>query len=262
MAARPVVYRLPGMESVRITRDAIYRQGTHGPLGIDVYAPPAASMGERRGAVVFAIGYPDLGAIQRFGCLFKEMESYVSWARLIAATGMIGITYRNEDPAADLASVLAYIERHAADLGVDPARVGLWSCSGNGPVGLSRLLREARPTIACAVFCYALLLDGKEGWVSQAAKMFGFANPCAGHTISDLVPDVPLFVVRAGKDEIPHLNDTIDAFAAEAIARNLSITFVNHPSAPHAFDVVDDSAETRDVIERILAFYRFNLRAD
>ncbi len=58
------------------------------------------------------------------------------------------------------------------------------------------------------------------------------------------------------------LGDTIDAFAAQAIARNLPITFVNHPNAPHAFDVVDNSSETFDVIERILAFYRFNLRAD
>ena len=255
-----MVYRVPGMAAVRVTRDVIYRQGAHGPLGLDVYAPPDVTAGSRLPAVVFAIGYSDLGAVPRFGCAFKEVEAYVTWAQLVAASGMIGITYLNEDPAPDLGAVLDYIAQNAADLGVDVSRIGMWACSGNAPVALSRLLHEARPAIVCAAFCYGLMLDGKEGWVSQAAQMFGFAHPCEGRTVADLAPDVPLFIVRAGKDEIPHLNDTIDAFVADGLARNLPLTIVNHANAPHSFDIVDDTDATRDVIERLLAFLRFNLR--
>ena len=52
--------------------------------------------------------------------------------------------------------------------------------------------------------------------------------------------DVPLFVARAGRDEMPRLNETLDAFLTKAVARNLPITFANHPTGPHAFDLFDD----------------------
>jgi hypothetical protein len=260
MATRPVVYRLPETTRVRVTRDVIYRRGQHGPLGLDVYSPAAAAPDTRLPAVVFAIGYSDLGAVPRFGCVFKEVESYVTWAQLVAASGMVGITYQNEDPAPDLGAVLDHIQTSGVVLGVDPSRIGLWACSGNAPVALSRLMRDATPAVACAAFCYGLMLDGKDEWVSQAAKAFGFAHPCIGRTAADLAPDVPLFIVRAGKDEIPHLNETIDEFVANALARNLPLTLVNHTTAPHAFDVLDDTDATRDVIERLLAFFSFNLR--
>ena len=73
--------------------------------------------------------------------------------------------------------------------------------------------------------------------------------------------DLPLFIARAGKDEMPGLNDSIDRFVAGALARNLPLTLVNHPTAPHAFDLVDDSEATREVIRRILAFLAFHLGA-
>jgi len=39
-------------------------------------------------------------------------------------------------------------------------------------------------------------------------------------------------------------------------ARN---TFVNHETAPHAFDLVTDSETTREIIRQILAFMRAHL---
>lgn len=255
MTTRPVVYRLPAMEAVPVRRDVVYRTTANGPLTLDVYSPLAVEPGARRGAVVFIVGYSDIGAVERLGCAFKDMESYVNWAQLIAASGLIGILYRNEDPAADAHAALEYVARNADELGVDASRIGVWACSGNVPVALSTLLRGARPMISCAVLCYGLMLDGPSSqWVAEAAKTFGFANATAERRIGDLAAALPLFVVRAGKDEFPHLNDTIDAFVSDALAHNLPITLVNHATAPHAFDVADDSAATRDVIRRILAF--------
>src|SRR4029077_11318898 len=52
-----------------------------------------AQKGSRLPAVVFVLGYSDLGARAIFGCRFKEMESFISWGRLAAASGLVGITY-------------------------------------------------------------------------------------------------------------------------------------------------------------------------
>jgi acetyl esterase/lipase len=95
--------------------------------------------------------------------------------------------------------------------------------------------------------------------MAEAARMWGFANPCAGKAVEDLPLDIPLFIARAGRDEIPHLNEALDRFLGRALARNLPVTFVNHPEGPHAFDIHHDSETSREIIRRILAFMRFHL---
>jgi hypothetical protein len=52
--------------------------------------------------VVIVEGYPDPGLKAVFGCRFKEMGSTTSWARLIAASGMVAVAYTNERPEPDL----------------------------------------------------------------------------------------------------------------------------------------------------------------
>ncbi len=82
---------------------------------------------------------------------------------------------------------------------------------------------------------------------------------CARKSVDDLPPALPLFIARAGRDEISHLNESLDRFVAKALARNLPITFVNHAEGPHAFGVADDSESSRDIIRLILAFLRRHL---
>jgi hypothetical protein len=48
----------------------------------------------------------------------------------------------------------------------------------------------------------------------------------------------------------------LDRFVAGALESNLPITVVNLPHAPHAFDTLHDTDESRDVINWILAFMR------
>jgi hypothetical protein len=43
------------------------------------------------------------------------------------------------------------------------------------------------------------------------------------------------------------------------LTRNLPVTFVNHPEAPHAFDLLHDSETSHEIIRQILAFMRFHL---
>ena len=257
---KPVLYRLRGMKSVPVRRGVVYRTTPTQALTFDLYSPRKAKSGAKLPAVVFVIGYPDAGARARLGCAFKDMACYVNWAQLVAATGLVGITYANEEPAGDVHALLDHLREHASELGIDASRIAVWACSGNVPVALSTLLRDARTRIACAVFCYGLMLDARgTTYVAEAAKMFGFANPCAGKTVADLAPDVPIFIARAGKDAFTHLNDTIDAFVAGALEQNQPVALANYADGVHAFDLDQDTEMTREIIRRILAFFRFNL---
>jgi hypothetical protein len=262
MTTRTVVYRIPAMDAVTVRPDVVYHAPDTGALAMDIYYPPDWKAGARIPAVVFVIGYSDLGAEAIFGCKFKEMESFIGWARLAAASGLVAITYANRDPEPDLHALLRYVRHNAAALGIDETRIGVWSCSGNVPLALSALMQsEFREYLNCAALCYGftLDLDGSTG-VADAQKQWRFANPCAGKSVRDLPPDLPLFIARAGQDHNPGLNETLDRFLLHALACNLPITFANHPTGPHAFDMLQDSETSREIIRQILAFLQFHLR--
>jgi hypothetical protein len=257
ISKKRVVYQMPGMDAVTIRRDAAEYGGG---LTMDLYYPPDSKAGARTPAAVFVLGYSDAGFQKMLGCKQKEMGSYISWGQLAAASGLVAITYTTEEPATDIHALLQYVRQNAAGLGIDENSIGVWACSGNVPNALSVLMHESENHLKCAVLCYGHMLDlGGSDVVAEAAARWGFANPCAGKSVNDLPPDTPLFIVRAGQDQFPHLNETIDRFLAGALSRNLPITFANHSAGPHAFDVLQDSETSREIIKQILAFMRFHL---
>jgi AraC family transcriptional regulator len=259
IATKPVVYHIAGMDAVKIQRDIAYQTTDAGPLGMDLYRPPDSKATRRLPAVVFVMGYSDLGAEKIFGCKFKEMEAYVSWAKLVAASGLAAVTYLNHNPMRDLDALFQFIRENAETLGIDERRIGVWSCSGNVPRALDALMQKQ--DLKCAALCYGVMLDldGSTG-VAESASRFKFANPTAGKSVRDLPPEVPLFIARAGRDE-PGLNQAIDRFIEHALATNLPLTVANHPTGPHAFDVMHDSETSREIIRQILAFLRLHLLA-
>jgi hypothetical protein len=262
ISQKEVVYRIPGMDGVEVRRDVVYREDGEGALTMDIYYPSDPKRRARVPAVIFIIGYPDPGAVARLGCEFKEMGAYISWGRLAAASGLIAITYANREPAADIHALLQFVRQNAGALGVDENRIGFWACSGNVPLALSVLMREANDYLRCAVLCYGFMLDlDGSTVVAEAARAWGFVNPCGAKSVDDLPPELPLFIVRAGQDQLPHLNETVDHFLVKALARNLPVTFTNHRAAPHAFDLFDDGEASREIIRQVLAFMRFHLLA-
>lgn len=261
IAKRTIVLEIPGMDAVRVQKDVVYTPADAGASTLDVYAPPGAKEGERRPAVVFVFGYPEPRISPMLGCRLKEMGAYTSWGRLVAASGMVAVTSTCREPVADFQALLRYLRANAASLGIDEERIAVWSCSGNVPAALS-VLMLAPKAFQCAVLCYGYMLDlGGSTSVAQAAAHIKFANPCAGKSVDDLPKDLPLFLVRAGQDQTPGLNGTIDAFVTEALARNMPLTVANHATGPHAFDMFDDSEISREMIRRIVSFLQFHLRA-
>ena len=257
---KEAVLRLPGMERVIVRRDVPYLSTDTSALTMDLYSPAESWNGELRPAVVSILGYPDPGMERIFGRPYKDWGSSTSWARLIAASGLVAITYSNREPG-DIHSLLGYLYEHGADHGIDSSRIGLLAVSGHAPLALSVLMPPAhRAAVRCAAFLCPFLLDLEGSTaVLEAATIFRFANPSAGKTLDDLPKTTPLFIARAGEDQMPGLNETLDRFVAKARDGKLDLSVVNHPHGTHAFDVSQDSEESREAIRAALVFLRRSL---
>jgi acetyl esterase/lipase len=183
----------------------------------------------------------------------------VSWAQLIAASGIAAILYSNRQPVDDLEAILQHIRENGARLGIDARRLGLFAGSGHVPLALSLLMRAERREFRCAVLCsgYMLDLNGATS-VADMQKLYPFANPCAGKSMEDVRRDVPMLVARAGRDQFG-VNESLDSFIAGALHKDLPVRLVNHPGVPHAFDLFDDTEATREIIREILRFMQFHL---
>lgn len=252
-----VVYMVPEMDRVTV-RSETYRVSDTGALALDLYYSPETDAAPKPAAILVT-GFSDAGAVRMFGAAFKDTGAFVSWARLIAASGMVGITYTNHEPR-DVHDVLEHVRQNAASLGIDADRIGVWACSGHGPKALSVLIEHgaARVRCACLLYPYTMDLNGAAG-VAAAAAQFRFVTPAAEKSIDDLPLDAPMAIVRAGRDVMPGLNEALDAFVAASLARNLPLTLVNHPSGQHAFDLSEDSPMSHAAIRQALAFLRSHL---
>jgi hypothetical protein len=252
---------LPGMEEVSVRRDIPYKTVEGETLTFDLYEP-AGAVRKPWPLVLFVMGFPDWGLQKILGCKAKGMESYISWAQLVAMSGMAAVNVSTRQPAEDVPDAIRHLREHAGELSLDAGRIAIWSCSGNVPNALSILMTPGAGFLKCAALLYGYMLDldGATRVASMAAAM-RFANPAAGRPLSDLPPTLPIFVARAGADQTPGLNETIDGFVAAAVKANLPITVVNHPTGPHAFDLMEDSEGSREIVRQILAFLRFHLTA-
>jgi dienelactone hydrolase len=216
-----LLYRAPAMASAHVTADVPYA----GDLRLDVYRPADAR--GRLPVVVFVNGVaPEL----------KGWAIYRDWGRAVASAGLAAVVYQARgNSVADSTALLAYLEAHADELGIDSERVCLWAASANGHVGTRLAADPSRKSLRCAAFYYA---------------------------ISDAAPrgDLPLFVVRAGRDA-PAINDTIDAFVRDALAAGAPLEFIHYRDGQHGFDARDDTDETRRIVAATLAFFVRHLAA-
>lgn len=255
IVCRRVVYELAG----DVVRDERTYRASDGSLqAMTVYRPAHSS--RPLPAVVIVTGYPDAGVKRIFGRHAQDFGSNIAWAELLARSGLIAVTYVNVKPDADAAAVIDGVKDGAGELAIDGDRLGVWACSGNVPNALGVLMGR-RTGVRCAALLYGYMLDVDGITAVADNSRFGYVVPPAGRSVQDLPPDLPMFVVRAGRDEMPNINLTIDAFVAHALAANLPVTFANHHAGVHAFDTVDHSAASKAVIEQVLRFFQRQLLA-
>jgi dienelactone hydrolase len=221
---RTAVLKLPGMEQVEVRKNLEYANGRR----FDLYLPPNATGPLPLVIFINGVARPDL----------KEWGQYTSWPRLAAARGMAAITYETEptdvSQLAQTQLVLARIRERAGELKIDPKRIALWACSANARVATELLATQPADDFRAAVFYYGIM----ETPPKHAA--------------------VPLFVARAGIDALA-INESIDRWAALAVQLDAPVTLVAYPQGRHAFDVIDDTEQSRRIITDTLDFLRFHL---
>ena len=228
-----VVETVPGMDRVRVVREVTYKTIAGNALQMDLYYPPGEAKVGALPAVVFINGVGDFPRAPKL----RTWGQYTSWPRLVAASGMIAVAFdaRGEDAnAEDVRDLFAHLKGNASELGIDPSRVAAWACSANVRSALTVLMAADAPDVKAAVLYYG------------------------NGDVPALRADLPVLLVRAGKDR-PQMNEMLDRLAAQAVAANAPWTFVNLPGAHHAFDVLDQTEESRSAIRKTVAFLRDRL---
>ena len=258
---RPLVGTLPGMERVKVRENLVYVQADDSLVRMDVYEPLGRTRGERRPAVLYVHGGTDAHFRP------KDWGGFQSRGRLVAASGLVGIvfTHRIGFPdmslrrgARDVAAAIDYVRRHAAALGVDPERLCLVVYSAGGPL-ITPYLTSAPRYIRCIVGIVPFL-DMREMPFHQkleTAQTLREFSPVL--QVSTASRPLPLLIVRAGKDEIPEVNRSIDQFVSAALAVNYPLTLANHPDGGHGFETQHRSDRTRELIGLTLQFLHYHL---
>src|SRR5439155_11636660 len=83
----PVVYKVPGMDKLKIVQNLKYTKTDDPNVLMDVYLPPDATQSDKRPAVIFIHG----GAKTEYTP--KDWGVYTTWGRLVAASGLVGVTF-------------------------------------------------------------------------------------------------------------------------------------------------------------------------
>jgi dienelactone hydrolase len=268
--AKRVVFKLPGMERASVRRDIVYKPDPE--LRFDLYLPEGTPSQDHVPSVILVHGDgpPEILANA------KDWGVFVSLGRLIAASGLCAVAFNHRsselramagrqsstirtkltEAAQDVDDLFAYVRAHHQELQVDPERLALWVFSLGPPVGLRTALR-IRPTyIRCIIAYYGIMnLAPLRDEIAPDVPddVLREFSPLELLAVSE-GPVPPMLIARAGLEERPWLNPTIDRFVAEALERDLEIDVLNHPSGYHAFDVLNDDDRSRDILARTLQF--------
>lgn len=223
----------PPSPGITIAKDVEYGTSGTTKLAMDVYRPAGAT--GRGPALVFfnrAVGAE------------RSQGFYGAWARAAASKGLVAVLpdLRQGSEAADFRVLIAYLEAHGREQGIDG--IAVYAGSGN-------------------VFSAFPVVEDPNLTSIKAAVMYYGSAP-----IPQFRLDLPVLYVRAGLDR-PSVNESIVSLAGFAIAQNAPVTLLNYAGGHHGFEMADDTDATRQVIDETLAFvtralapgYQASLRA-
>jgi len=260
---RRVVYHVPGMEKVNIIRNLIYKTVDKIELKMDVYKPSDLSKESRLPAVVFIHGGP---IASDFRPELKDWGQYLSYGELIAASGLVGVTFNHRfhsythlnQSASDVLAAIEYLRSHKELLNIDGDHICLWAISGGG-LFLSIPLRE-KPSFIRSIVAYYALLDPcqiKQAYDEIRREELDKFSPWLLLRRNRPI-ELPIFIARAGKD-YPEYKKSNDLFIYEALEANVNLNLINHPRGQHAFDILDDDLLSHWIISRTIEFVKSNI---
>lgn len=257
----PIVYRVAGMDKVKVVPNLKYTVTSDPNLLMDFYLPPNLSKTDKRPVIIFIHG----GAKPEYTP--KDWGVYTSWGRLIAASEFVGVTFTHrleypnkslENTGQDVTNAIKYVRANADQYNIDKDRICLVAFSAGGSM-LPAAMRGDTPFIKCVVGLYAFMdvrqTNYQKTESTETLKIFSaitYLEKNAGK-----LP--PMFIARAGLDEIPTMNDSIDRFINAALAKNIMLTFMNHPNGIHGFDNQTNDKRSREIIRAAIEFIEIHL---
>ena len=255
-----LVYQVPGMSNVIRRPGIAYHSEAGSTLRMDIYLPPRIEKEAKLPLVILINGYSDPAIKKYFGVNQKDLGLFSSWAELIAASGMIAVTYESERSSSETDRLIEYLRRNAGAYHIDADRLAVFGCSANALTAQS-LIQDPRAGVKCAVFYYPILAtpDRKSSdLIAASAKRYGFYWTDL-REIRRIPADIPLFVVSVGKESHPEVKETVARFVREAMSLNVPLTFIHYAEGQHDFDVLDDTAASRAIIRQTVDFLRTHL---
>lgn len=258
---KPVLYQIVGTDKVRTQTEIKYSDTDDPNLLMDVYLPPNVKPGERRPVVFFIHGGAGSKARPKDWGLFR------SWGRLIAASGMVAVTFTHRlgfpDPSlknafSDVHMAISYVRKNAVKLNADRERICLMAFSAGGPM-LSPIMNEKPYYVRCLVAYYAFM-DIRQSETHRQYEPVETLKEFSPITrLEKGAEQIPIFLARAGLDAIPTMNDSIDRFINEGLMYNAPLTIMNHPTGIHGFDNQNDDDRSRQIIRSTIEFMKENL---
>ncbi|MBX2871470.1 MAG: hypothetical protein KTR30_05205 [Saprospiraceae bacterium] len=223
---RPIVWQVPEMPSIKQQDHSVNLPGD--TLNFTCFHPIGYQVGQQWPTVVFANG-----GIENL----PQWRVYQDWAKLMAAHGFIAILHHSKPSNRDkrLGQILDYCHENGAKIGVDGQRLGVWACSGN------------------VTAAYPQIMDEQHSYLRAAALYYGMPN-----SIQNIRQDLPLQIVRAGLDSYS-LNRKIDEFLQRALKVDLPLDFVNYLEGYHAFDILNDTPRSRQIMQHTVDFFKLHL---
>ena len=254
-----IVYHIPKMKEVICHKEEVYHTVNGIKLHADIYVPPTSNMEISYPLVIIVNDYPDSIINNYFGIDHKDLELYVSWAELIAASGMVAVTYQTQFSHSETDSLIRFLNENDSKYNIDLSRIALFGASAN-TLAAQSLMQNNDYNIKCAVFNYGILVTPDKKYYSDidsAANMYGFYFSDL-REITEIPVNIPLFVTRAGKD-MQIVNETTDHFVAEAMKANAQLTYINYSEGQHDFDILDDTKISRSIIRQTVDFLTTHL---
>ena len=252
------------MDEIEVVKDRRYKRIDDRELKFDVYRPPHSDPSRNLPAVVFVHGEGAPEVIENS----KDWGQYDGWGRLIAASGMMAVTFnrrssyffsRLSNPAADVDDLLDHILDPSQKLGADPEQLAIWTCSGGAPFGVRAGFKRGVRCIAAYYGRMSLkpIRDGIEGEVSE-----GLLDEYSSVAhLSSMPPGSvpPIFIAKAELDDLVGVNESIDEAIEVALARDLPVTVAKHAFGEHGMDVRNDDDRMREIIAETLRFFHRHL---
>ena len=257
-----VVFELPATDNVIVKKDITYQSVEGAALNMDIYYPPNFDYKSKIPAIIIVLGYTDIAGQKLLGSKFKNYITFISWCKIIAASGMAAIIYETVDPQKDILLLSDYLRSNEIKLGIDISKIGAFTLSAHSPTTINEVLTGPANIFKCAVVYYGFFLTNDFQYLPQIdtiSQGMGFRTPRLPDPAS-WKKDVPIMIVRAGKDNVPYINQSLASFYEKALYQNLPIILVNYPNGTHGFDTSIDNDLTRQIIKNTLEFWKFNLK--